>query len=44
MNGYILESLYVRLGRPAYFWPAVFAFVLLSFFLVDGIAALIGGK
>lgn len=23
MNPHFLESLYVRMGQPAYFWPAV---------------------
>lgn len=28
MSPYLLENLYVRLGRPAWFWPAVMVLLL----------------
>lgn len=33
MSPHLLEDLYQRLGRPAYFWPAVFA-ILFGLILV----------
>lgn len=35
MSPHALEALYVRLGQPAWFWPAVFA-LLLSLFVLGG--------
>lgn len=35
MNPYFLETLYRRLGRPAWFWPLV-AIVLLALFGLAG--------
>ena len=35
MTPYALETLYRRLGRPAWFWPLVFA-ILLALFGIAG--------
>ena len=38
MNPYLLENLYIHLGKPVWFWPAVFLALLLLLGLAGGIA------
>lgn len=38
MNPFLLERLYVRLGRPAWFWPAVAALLLVLWIVGSSIA------
>lgn len=38
MSPHLLEDLYVRLGRPRWFWPAVFAVLLLLLVLGSSVS------
>ena len=38
MSPYLLEDLYVRLGRPSWFWPAIMVLMLVLWILGSAVS------
>ena len=39
MSPYLLEDLYVRLGRPSWFWPAIMVLMLVLWILGSAVSS-----